>query len=74
MLDDAGERSDVVSNRLSVIRGFADRAIDDTNILADRTIDWTDSMMDSVNEAVNRFDYVLDETAKDDGRNEQKGR
>ncbi len=67
MLDDAGERSDVVSNRLSVIRGFADRAIDDTNILADRTIDWTDSMMDSVNEAVNRFDYVLDETAKDDG-------
>lgn len=67
MLDDAGDRSDVISNRLSVIRDFADRAIDDTNILADRTIDWTDSMMDSVNEAVNRFDYVLDETAKDDG-------
>lgn len=67
MLDDAGDRSDVISNRLSVIRDFADRAIDDTNALADRTIDWTDSMMDSVNEAVNRFDYVLDETAKDDG-------
>lgn len=67
MLDDAGDRSDVISNRLSVIRGFADKAIDDTHVLADRTIDWTDSMMDSVNEAVNRFDYVLDETAKDDG-------
>lgn len=67
MLDDAGDQSDVISNRLSVIRDFADRAIDDTHTLADRTIDWTDSMMDSVNEAVNRFDYVLDETAKDDG-------
>lgn len=67
MLDDAGDRSDVISNRLSVIRGFADKAIDDTHVLADRTIDWTDSMMDSVNEAVNRFDYVLEETAKDDG-------
>ena len=30
-------------------------------------LEWTDSMMDSVNEAVNRFDYVLDETAKDGG-------
>ncbi len=67
MLDDAGDQSDLVSNRLSVIRDFADRAIDDTNALADRTIDWTDSMMDSVNEAVSRFDYVLDETAKEDG-------
>lgn len=67
MLDDAGNQSDLVSNRLAVIRDFADRAIDDTNALADRTIDWTDSMMNSVNEAVSRFDYVLDETAKEDG-------
>lgn len=67
MLDDAGDRSDVLSNRLSVIRDFADRALDDTHFLADRTVEWTDSMMDSVNEAVSRFDYVLDETAKDGG-------
>ena len=67
MLDDAGDRSDVLSNRLSVIRDFADRALDDTHSLADRTAEWTDSMMDSVNEAVSRFDYVLDETAKDGG-------
>ena len=67
MLDDAGDRSDVLSNRLSVIRDFADRALDDTGFLADRTVEWTDSMMDSVNEAVSRFDYVLDETAKDGG-------
>lgn len=67
MLDDAGDRSDVLSNRLSVIQGFADRALDDTHSLADRTVEWTDSMMNSVNEAVSRFDYVLDETAKDGG-------
>lgn len=67
MLDDAGDRSDVLSNRLSVIRDFADRALDDTHSLADRTVEWTDDMMNSVNEAVSRFDYVLDETAKDGG-------
>lgn len=67
MLDDAGDRSDVLSNRLSVIRDFADRALDDTHSLADRTVEWTDSMMNSVNEAVSRFDYVLDETARDGG-------
>lgn len=67
MLDDAGDRSDVLSNRLSVIQAFADKALDDTHSLADRTTEWTDSMMDSVNEAVNRFDYVMDETAKEGG-------
>ncbi|MDE6404260.1 MAG: hypothetical protein K2M20_01250 [Lachnospiraceae bacterium] len=67
MLNDAGDRSDILSNRLSVIRDFADRALDDTYFLADRTVEWTDSMMDSVNEAVSRFDYVLDETARDGG-------
>lgn len=67
LLDDAGDRTDVVSNRLSVIQSFADRALDDTSFLADRTVEWADGMMDSVNEAVSRFDYVLDETAKDGG-------
>lgn len=67
MLDDAGNQSDTLSNRLSVIQGFADRALDDTSFLADSTVTWADSMMDSVNETVSRFDYVLDETAKDGG-------
>lgn len=67
MLDDSGEQSDTLSNRLSVIRDFADRALDDTSFLADRTVAWADGMMDSVNETVSRFDYVLDETAKDGG-------
>lgn len=67
MLNDAGDRSDVLSNRLSVIQDFADKVLDDTHSLANRTTEWTDSMMESVNEAVRRFDYVLDETAKDGG-------
>lgn len=67
MLDDAGNESDTLSNRLTVIQDFADKALDDTYFLADRTVEWTDGMVDSVNEAINRFDYVIEETAKDDG-------
>lgn len=66
-LDDAGNESDTLSNRLTVIQDFADKALDDTYFLADRTVEWTDGMVDSVNEAINRFDYVLEETAKSDG-------
>lgn len=67
MLDDAGSESDTLSSRLSVIQDFADKALDDTSFLADRTVEWTDGVVDSVNEAFNRFDYVLEETARQDG-------
>lgn len=67
MLDDAGNESDTLSNRLTVIQDFADKALDDTYFLADRTVEWADGMTDSVNEAINRFDYVMEETAKNDG-------
>lgn len=67
MLDDAGNESDTLSGRLAVIQDFADKALDDTYFLADKTIEWSDGMMDSVNEAINRFDYVIEETARNDG-------
>lgn len=67
MLDDAGNESDTLSNRLTVIQDFADKALDDTYFLADKTVEWTDGMVDSVNEAINRFDYVIEETSKNDG-------
>lgn len=67
MLDDAGNESDTLSNRLTVIQDFADKALDDTYFLADRTVEWADGMTDSVNEAINRFDYVMEETARNDG-------
>ncbi|MDE6845082.1 MAG: hypothetical protein K2J99_04870 [Lachnospiraceae bacterium] len=67
MLDDAGSESDMLSARLTVVQDFVDKALEDTSFLADRTVGWTDEMIGSVNEAVNRFDYVMDETAKDNG-------
>ena len=67
MLDDAGSESDTLSARLTIVQDFVDKALEDTSFLADRTVGWTDEMIGSVNEAVNRFDYVMDETAKDNG-------
>lgn len=67
MLDDAGAESDTIHGRLSVIQDFAGKALDDTSFLADKTVEWTDGMVGSVNEAINRFDYVMDEAAKSGG-------
>lgn len=67
MLNDAGSESDTLSARLTVVQDFVDKALEDTSFLADRTVGWTDEMIGSVNEAVNRLDYVMDETAKDNG-------
>ncbi|MCM1155509.1 MAG: hypothetical protein NC314_02920 [Roseburia sp.] len=71
MLDDAGSESDVIAGRLSIIQDFADKALDDTSYLADKTVEWTDGMVGSVNEAINRLDYVMDETAKQNGMLDQ---
>ena len=54
MLDDAGNESDTLSNRLTVIQDFADKALDDTYFLADKTVAWADGMTDSDNEAISR--------------------
>ena len=67
MLDDAGAESDTVSARLGIVQDFVDKALEDTSFLADRTVGWTDEMIGSVNEAVNRLDYIMDESAKEDG-------
>ncbi len=67
MLDDAGSESDTLSARLTIVQDFVDKALEDTSFLADRTVGWTDEMIGSVNEAVNRLDYVMDETAKESG-------
>ncbi len=67
LLDDAGNESDILSNRLTVIQDFANKALDDTSYLADRTVEWTDGVVGSVNEAISRFDYIVEETSKNDG-------
>lgn len=71
MLDDAGAESDTVSARLSIVQDFVDKALEDTGFLADRTVGWTDEMIGSMNEAVNRLDYIMDESAKDNGMIDQ---
>ena len=71
MLDDAGTESDAVYGRLSVIQDFADKALDDTAYLADQTVAWTDGMVSSANEAINRLDYVMDEAGKQNGMLDQ---
>ena len=71
MLEDAGSESDVIAGRLSIIQDFADKALDDTSYLADRTVAWTDGMIGSVNDAIDRLDYVMDETAKENGMVDQ---
>ncbi len=73
MLEDAGAESDTVSARLTVIQDFVDKALDDTGVLADRTIEWTDGMVSSANDLMGRVDYIMDETGKNDGFIDQTG-
>lgn len=67
MLDDAGTESDTLSARLTVVQDFVDKALEDTSFLADRTVGWTDEMIGSVNDAMGRLDYIMEETSKQDG-------
>lgn len=67
MLEDAGAESDTVSARLTVIQDFVDKALDDTGVLVDRTIEWTDGMVSSANDLMGRVDYIMDETGKNGG-------
>lgn len=67
MLNDAGTESDTVSARLTVIRDFVDKALNDTGFLADRTVEWTDGMVSSANDLMGRVDYIMDETGRNGG-------
>ncbi len=67
MLDDAGTESATLSSRLGAIQSFADKALEDTNILADSTITWADGLVGSANEIFDRTGYIMDEMAKDTG-------
>lgn len=66
-LNDAGNESDTLSNRLSIIQGFTNSAIEDTRYLADNSITWVDKMVSSANDVVSRIDYIMEESAKKDG-------
>ena len=66
-LKNVGGESDTIHNRLSIIKDFTSKALDDTSYLADSTVDWADGMVGSVNEVISRAEYIMDEAAKDGG-------
>lgn len=67
MLEDSGSESETLSNRLSIIQSFADKALGNTSYLADNTVQWVDGMVGAANEMFNRADYIMDEAAKQNG-------
>ena len=66
-LSDAGVTSDTISNRLSIVKEFTDKALDQTSFLSDKTIDWTNGMVGAGNEVMGRAQYIMSETSKNDG-------
>ena len=70
-LEDAGEGSDVITDRLSVIQKFTGQALGDTRYLAGDTVGFVNGVTGSVSEAFSRIDYILDEASKKDGAVDQ---
>lgn len=66
-LSDAGDSSDTISNRLSIVKEFTDRALDQTSFLSDHTIDWTNGMVSAGNELMGRASYIMSESSKNGG-------
>ena len=66
-IKDTDASSGVVSARLNVIKGFADKALSDTGYLANSTQDYVNGVVGSTNEIVNRIEYVVSKTSEDDG-------
>ncbi|MCR4738834.1 MAG: hypothetical protein K5886_01075, partial [Lachnospiraceae bacterium] len=66
-LNDAGACTDTISMRLNVVKSFADRALSDTNYLADSTIGFVDGTVSAANDALNRIEYVISESSKRGG-------
>ncbi len=66
-IKDTDSSAGVVSARLDVIKGFADKALSDTGYLANSTQDFVNGVVGSTNEVVSRIEYVMSETSKSDG-------
>ena len=66
-LSDAGDSSDIISSRLSVVKQFTDKALSETSFLSDKTIDWTNGMVGAGNEFMSRAQYIMSETSKNGG-------
>lgn len=66
-LDDSGNTSDKMSDRLSIVQKFVDSALEDTSYLSGETISFVNGLTNAGNEALNRADYAMDEAGKNGG-------
>ncbi len=66
-LRDTKNQSGVITSRLSVIKQFTDGALDDVKYLAAGTVDYANGVSGAATEAFSRVDYLMEETAKENG-------
>lgn len=66
-LKDSSAQSDVISDRLAIIRKFADDALVSADHLTDETITWADGLTGAANDLMGRVDYAVDEAGKEGG-------
>lgn len=66
-LDDSGDTSDVVSDRLTIVKQFVDGALNDTSYLSGESIDFINGLTGAGNDVLGRIDYSMDEVKKDGG-------
>ena len=66
-LDDSGDSSDTISNRLAIVQKFVDSALEDTSYLSGETINFVNGLTSAGNEALSRADYAMDEAGKSGG-------
>ena len=66
-LNDSGDSSDKMSDRLSIVQKFIDGALEDTSYLSGETINFVNGLTTAGNEALSRADYAMDEASKSGG-------
>lgn len=66
-LNDSGDSSDVISNRLSLVQKFVDNALSDTSYISGETINFVNGLTAAGNESFGRMEYALKEASKDGG-------
>lgn len=64
---DAGNSSDVISDRLSVIQQFTASALEDSRYIADSSISYANDLSNAASDIFSRADYIMDESTKKDG-------
>lgn len=70
-LQDSGNSSDTISNRLSLVQKFVDNALKDTSYLSGETIGFINGLTTAGNETLNRADYAIKEAGKEGGALDQ---